>query len=182
MHLSLFEGEIDDKRWPRARKERLTQKFFIRADETKCLLNFYGDVLPLLKSYVLIFQSRQPLIYRTHDEEERLLRQLLACFVKQECLQTSAEGLTKLNLHDDDMILPSKLIFIGNAKKQIQSIDSKKMMKLIKCSYIKCCEYLQKILPLKNQLLRAASALDPQLSEHHIQLLLLKQLKTRLLR
>lgn len=55
-------------------------------------LHFYSAVLPMLKQYVLLFQSKDPKIHKLHDEQERLIREFLSCFIKPEDLIDNKGG------------------------------------------------------------------------------------------
>lgn len=52
-------------------------------------LHFYAAVLPMLKHYVLLFQSKDPKVHKLHDEQEKLVREFLSCFIKPEELINS---------------------------------------------------------------------------------------------
>lgn len=38
----------------------------------------------MLKHYVLLFQSKEPKVHKLHDEQEKLVREFLSCFIKPE--------------------------------------------------------------------------------------------------
>ena len=73
------------------RKERIFDKVLFQEKKTLLVLNFYNTVLPLLKSYVCLFQSSEPLIHKLNDKQE-LLRQFLSNFVDPERSRWSEIG------------------------------------------------------------------------------------------
>jgi hypothetical protein len=58
-------------------------------------------VLPLLKDFVELFQSHEPLVHKLHDKMEELSRAFLACFVKSEKLE-GVFGKKLKNFHIND--------------------------------------------------------------------------------
>ena len=64
------------------RKERIFDKVLFQEKKTLLVLNFYKAVLPLLKSYMCLFQSSEPLVHMLNDKQE-LLRQFLSNFVRK---------------------------------------------------------------------------------------------------
>ena len=65
------------------RKERIFNKVLFQEKKTLLVLNFYKAVLPLLKSYVSLFQSSEPLIHKLNDKQEEL-RQFMSNFIYRE--------------------------------------------------------------------------------------------------
>ncbi|GBN78213.1 hypothetical protein AVEN_45094-1, partial [Araneus ventricosus] len=70
-----------------SRKERIVQKLFKERMRTQLVLHFYTAVLPLLKKYVCLFQTKEPLIHKLYDEQEQLFLDFLSCFLKHEVLK-----------------------------------------------------------------------------------------------
>ena len=69
-----------------ARKKRIFEKVLYQAPKSLAILHLYKATLPLLKSYVCLFQSKTPLIHKAHDEQEKLFKNFLACYLKSEYL------------------------------------------------------------------------------------------------
>ena len=92
------------------RKERILYKVLFQEKKTLLVLNFYNTVLPLLKSYVCLFQPSEPLIHKLNDKQE-LLRQFLSNFVYLE----KTLGGAKLATHElsKDMGQFMKRMFCG---------------------------------------------------------------------
>ena len=83
----------------KARKQRLVEKVVIKITYTKQVLNLYAAVLPLLKKYIMFFQTKQTLVHKLHQNQEQMFLDFLGCFVKQEHLfHRSTRQLTSLDL------------------------------------------------------------------------------------
>lgn len=165
----------------RSRKERIIDKIFYREVEMKLVLNFYVAIFPLLKEYVLLFQSQRPLIHRLHERQEKLLRNFLSCFMQPNFVKRPLNQLITLSLNEENM-LSQHNIHVGNASKILQRLSIndilvKRFYQRVKDAFVQCATYLQKKLPLDNPLLRAAASLDPAL-QHDLRLPLMKQLKS----
>ena len=67
------------------RKDRIIRSLFIQSKQTLLYINFYCDILPWLKRFVLLFQTRKPMIHVLHNFS--LNKKFLGCFIKPECNQ-----------------------------------------------------------------------------------------------
>ncbi|ELT91321.1 hypothetical protein CAPTEDRAFT_211394 [Capitella teleta] len=56
------------------RKARICKALFMQKNATLLTLHFYASFLPLLKNYVLLFQSRESLIHKLYDNEVQLTK------------------------------------------------------------------------------------------------------------
>lgn len=102
------------------RKLRLVDKLFYQRDKTLLTMNMYLSFLSMFKSFVLMFERKEPMVHRLHDEQTDLFRHFLACFMRQEKLHDiSASKLQKIKVDDPSMHLPSKDVFIGDAAERI---------------------------------------------------------------
>ena len=54
------------------RKARICEKVIVKAVTTSLQLNLYAAVLPILKSYVVLFQTSSPMVHKLADEQEKL--------------------------------------------------------------------------------------------------------------
>ena len=72
------------------RKDRITEKLFYCRRKTLMTVHFYVAALPLLKKYVCLFQTKEPLIHKVYDEQKQLFLDFLSCFIKQELLQVKS--------------------------------------------------------------------------------------------
>ena len=63
------------------------------------ILNLCTSVLALLKQYVCLFELKEPVIRKLHDEQMQLFKNVLVLFIQPEKLSSaSARDLTTLNL------------------------------------------------------------------------------------
>ena len=136
--------------------------------------------MPVVKNYVITFQSKEPMIYQLHDRVEELFRKFLSNYVKQEKLATKLE---KLDLSEDNgQFLKMTEMFIGKPAedlvKKAHKEDStvNEFFGMVRNAYLVTGQYLQHKLPLQNQLLKAVSALDPAAFGHHVGLAAVKTL------
>jgi hypothetical protein len=173
------------------RKVRLTQRVFYEEKKTLLTLNCYVSVLPMLKEYVVLFQTKAPLVHKLHDRHEGVFRDFLACYVKPEVLVNKDGNLTgpqmkRLNLKSDGTERPSNSMFlsqpfVGPKAKDIMTETGRKDSVIVKFQervsqgYKDCGSYLQMKLPLDSTTLRSLSCLDPAARGHHLTLKLLKE-------
>jgi len=153
----------------RSRKDRIVERLFERHTKTELIINVYVSVLPMLKAYVVLFESKEPMIHSLMEKQELLMSKFLACIVKPDAvLNKSGKQMMKLDLSDTSTVfLSERDMFVGAANRKIvRSLSSKdanveKFRASAATGYILCARYLLQKLPLDNGLLRAASAIDP---------------------
>lgn len=156
------------------RKKRIYQKLFYYRQKTCLIANFYIAALPLLKKYILLFQTKEPLIHKVYDEQKQLFLDFLSCFMAQEHLQIkSAKGLLDIDILNDELHLPHQKIFIGARTQDViaKSLNKQTVEDFLasaKKAYVQCAIHLQKRLPFNNQFLKCASAIDPTARGHQI--------------
>lgn len=164
------------------RKERITEKLFHFRRKTLMILHFYIAALPLLKKYVCLFQSKEPLIHKVYDEQKQLFLDFLSCFMKQELLHIrSTKDLLDIDILNESSHLNLNQIFIGAGT---QSVISKgpndeikeEFLAKAKSAYVQCANYLQKKLPLSNPVLKCISSIDPTARGHEVTLQRLQKL------
>lgn len=163
----------------RQRKDRIISKVLYEETKTLLILNFYLGVLPVLKNYVMVFQSKAPLIHQLHDRQLDIFTQFLALFVKAEHLVgKSPRELKELKLPSEEekssVILGSKDMFIGGETQKIiddchaEDITVKEFREHLRSAYLTCGSYMQKKLPLDSPTLKALSCIDPCARGHSI--------------
>ncbi|XP_052282792.1 uncharacterized protein LOC127879778 [Dreissena polymorpha] len=170
------------------RKKEIVEKVMFQERKTLLILYFYASVLPLMKRYVVLFQSKEPLVHRLNDEQVDVFREFLSCFVKQEhIVNKNGKQLKNMDLSEDTgLYLSADDMFVGSKAKQIMKGETKKdsvsenFKKLAITSYMATGVYLQQKLPLDNPVLRRLSALDPLAHGHSATLKALKQLPSLL--
>lgn len=136
-------------------------------------MNMYLAVLPMFKSFVLIFEQSELMCHRLHDEQTSLFRDFLACFVKQQHISgLSARQLKELDVSNVNLHHSTSTVFVGNAVEQLIAQSNKHsalagdFRKEMKAAYVSAALYIQKKLPLNNTLLRCLSAIDPKAQGH----------------
>ena len=124
----------------------------------------------MLKSYVLLFQGKDPLIHKLHDNQMSVAKKLCACFIKPQHLSDSPQTLESLDLDNVDYHLPLESCYIGkqtstilNACSQSQRRDF--LIKVNKC-YRQAAKHILRTFPLTNPLLQQLSAIDPAVPNH----------------
>ena len=80
----------------RKRKSSITEKLFHTRKETCLQLSLYSSALVYLKQYVMLFQQAEPAIHKLHDNQVRVIREFLACFIKPEIL-SQCNSISKLS-------------------------------------------------------------------------------------
>ncbi|XP_060789431.1 uncharacterized protein LOC132894118 isoform X2 [Neoarius graeffei] len=167
----------------RKRKQRIVEKIFYQREWTLGLLNMYVSVLPMFKSFVLIFEQNEPMCHRLHDKQTSLFRDFLACFIKQEHLtNASARRLKELDVCNSQLHHSSNMYVGSTVDEMLQKSDkhsnlSKKFLQRMKDAYMTAAGYMQKKLPLNNALLKCLSAIDPKAQGHSLTAEHLKKLK-----
>ena len=146
------------------RKERIIHKLFYKAQNTKLIMNVYISVLPLLKSYTVLFQSKEPLVHKLHETQKKLVRDFLSCFLKPEAFTDTP--VTQLKVDEKCNHLPLKMVFLGRSTEATLKSLSKEEGKLFRVkvldAYIDCASVLLSKMPLRNRCLRLLSAIDPE--------------------
>ena len=162
------------------RKKRCIIRLFTQRKRTILYSNFFSSVMPLLKNYVLLFQSSTPLIHILHDKQEQLLKEFLSCFVKPELIQSlSSKKLKKFEITQEKLL---KSPFTGSKAKAI--IESarrddntvREFMTAVNEAYFECGKYLIEKMPVGNRALMHLSALDPKAQGSEGTLVYLKRL------
>ena len=84
--------------------------------KTRLVLNFYATVWPLLKEYVMLIQSKEPMAHLLNDKQEELFKQFLTCYVKQEkIVEKTGKQLKSINVSTDEgQFLWTNDMFVGD--------------------------------------------------------------------
>lgn len=155
----------------RLRKERIVERVFTQGIKTSLILNFYASALPMLKEYVCLFQTQEPMIHKLHDAQIETTRKFLASFVKAEKLvDLSAKQLVSLDVGSVENNLDLSQLFIGKKTRDLLKSYNQKNEFLMNASraYRHCARHLLKTLPLTNKLIVSLSALDPEAPCHSL--------------
>lgn len=131
-------------------------------------MHYYAAVLPILKKYVCLFQTKEPRIHRQNDQQIQVFSDFLACFVKpQIIMDKSARQLKELDLGNTELLLKKKDMFYGHVVDTMAQGIRRDYTVLCEFTdnvvkaYAACGKYMQFKLPLNNPVLKAISAIDP---------------------
>jgi len=129
------------------------------------ILHLYVSVLPLLKRYTVMFQTKEPMLHRATDEQLRLMKEFVMCFIQPNALMNkSVKQIVQLDLSAPSNCLPDKDMFVGpGVKKLCESADIVVLsfIKTARKTFMACGSYLQLKMPVTNKILRHVSAHDP---------------------
>ena len=100
------------------RKAVVSGKLFKNRRYTILMISLYISVIPILKSYVMLYERKEPLVHTLHEEHSKLLEQFLACFIKPEILiNKSVKELLELDVTKNNMKTAD--MFIGSTPRGI---------------------------------------------------------------
>lgn len=149
------------------RKSRICSTLFEENTYLHLVLSFYTSALPLLKAYVCLFESLEPLVHLLYEKQQDLLLNFLACFITPECLlQVKKDGLGKTKIKDVELLQHTDM-FMGNKAKKLvskypNSTVSKTFLQQVETAYVSCATVLKDKMPISNPVLKAIAFLDPQ--------------------
>ena len=82
--------------------------------------NLFMSVLPLVKSFILTFEQKEPLIHRLHRSLVQTFHALLGCFMKFEVIYNTPYN--KLNLIDvASNVRKWKTLYVGDENEKLVS-------------------------------------------------------------
>ena len=79
---SVLYQKVTDGNWKSKKREQFVS--YSTNATTHLQLYFYISALPLFKSFVLVFEQKEPMVHRFHDELKETLISFLAYFLKTE--------------------------------------------------------------------------------------------------
>ena len=157
------------------RKQRIFEKLFHTDTTTKLYLGFYQEVLPILKDYVMTFQTADVMVHQLHDHKLEMFKKFLACFVKAEYVANkSGNALKNLVLDQDDgQFMSIDDMFVGGKVSKLRKEFSKDdtvvsnfLNRALSAAYLDCAKHMQKTLPLDSEVLKSLSCIDPIVRNH----------------
>ena len=83
-------------------------------------MNFYADVLPLLKEFTLFFQGMAPRVHLLHDSQVKVSKNFLALFVKPEFIPATSAELVSFKI-TDDVLSKRRDMYMGDAARKVSS-------------------------------------------------------------
>lgn len=155
-----------------ARKKRIVHKLFHLYQLTILYIELYVAVLPSFKSFVLIFEQKEPLVHKLHDEVTDLFRTFLARFIKLENLvDMNAHQLANLKINENITCKLSQLVIGTRTEEIVKDMKPdavKTFLQLVRDAYTEVGKYMQQKLPLTNRALRILSSIDPKARGHSV--------------
>ena len=156
-----------------ARKRNIIEHLFLSRKKTLFELHLFQAILPLLKSYILKFESKEPMIHKLHGNHIKLLKKFFSCFLKPEHAPSTSSDLVQLEI-TDSIIMSFNLFFIGAKTASILSewrhTLTTELVAKVKEAFVSCGKYLQKKMPVDNVILKSASSVDPLAKGHSLSL------------
>ena len=112
-------AEEFSKKTPKCYKKRKSSKnkiiktLLYSSKRVSLLTSIYQTVLPLFKSFVMLFQEEKPLIHKIYFEKVSIIKNFLSYFVKPDVLVACETGkqLKKCNLSPNSL-LPKNLLLV----------------------------------------------------------------------
>ena len=162
------------------RLKGIVQKVFYTGSKTKVLLHVYVSVLPLLKKYVMMFESVKPMVHLLNDKQTELLQNFMCCFIRSEKLNgITPRTLIGLQVDDKKIHLPDDTMFLVKyIQRNLSAEFALEVIGKLKKAYIMCAKCLQRKMPVNNVLLRSISAIDPRCRGHALTLRYMLKLPT----
>ena len=168
-------------------KERVVEKLLFSRKKTEIQLNFYVTILPLIKSFVLVFEQKEPMMHRIHDELTSVVRYFFACFLKIQILaDISSKMLSPLDVTKAENQLPINQWHIRTDARQIlrklpaDHPVKTEFYKAMKQALELASPYIQSKFPLNNNVLKTLTSINPACHGTTIGASIRKRLKTYL--
>ena len=156
----------------KARKVRIYEKLILKKEKTQLIAHFYNSILPMFKSFVVIFEQRSPQVHRIDSEISELTCDFFSCFAKHKSLKESTGSkFKKLNTKIQST---KTYLYIGSSAEKIarklrkEKKDDivREFQSSVKKSFMNTAIYMQQKFPLTNKLLISLSGLDPTAMGH----------------
>ena len=152
----------------KARKIKIIKTLLYSSKRVSLLTSIYQTILPLFKSFVMLFQQEKPLIHKIYFEVS-IIKNFLSYFVKPDVLVACKTGkqLKRCSLSPNSL-LPKNLLVVGNLAKKLVTKGAvnddvtNKFLNETFAAYQSCGEYIQKNLLLENEALKKFSVIDPK--------------------
>ena len=139
------------------------------------------------KSFVLVFEQKEPMVHRIHDELTSAVRHFFACFVKIQILaDISSKRLSQLDVTKAENQLPINQWHVGTDARQILrklAADhpvKTEFYKAMKQAFVLPSPYIPSKFPLNNNVLKTLTSINPACHGTTIGTTIMKRLKTYL--
>ena len=154
-------------------KSRIYEKVIFQKHETLLIANFYEAVLPMFKSFILVFEQKTPQVHKLHLKLSEVTRDFFTYILKCESIKGLAGSkLKKVNIKNELRI--TKDFFVGASNEKLtrklrheNKADIVKEFQVCdKKAFINTAIYMQEKFPLTNKFLMCLSGLDPTAIGH----------------
>ena len=167
----------------KAKKARIFVKVIFKREKTHLIADFYNSVLPMFKSFVLIFEQKTPQVHRIHLQIYELTRDFLSYFVNHESIKRlTGSKLKQLPIKNEmrkteDFYIGSSTEKVAHKLRREKKDDIVKEFQVcVKKSFLETAIYMQQKFPLSNKLLMSLTGLDPDVMGHSSAYVCLKRL------
>ena len=139
----------------------------MKKEKRQLIAPFYNGILPILKSFNLIFEQKSLQVHRMHSEISELTRDFFSCLANHRSLTgLTGSKLKKLNIKNESR--KTKDFYIGSSAEKIACKLHKEkkggMVRQFQSSVKKLSMstaiYMQQKFPLRNKLLISLSELE----------------------
>lgn len=149
----------------RERKKRIVVKLFDERKTTELHLSFYTHILPLIKSFVLVLELKEPLVHRVFDDLKECTKTFFCSFIKIEYVrELTAKELVHLDVTDTKIHKSFRNWNIGSKCRKMYkklSPDEQSVFKAaVSTAFTTAAAYMQKKFPINNEALKLLSSLD----------------------
>ena len=164
----------------KARKARIFEKVIFKREKTHLIAHFYNSVLPMFKSFVLIFEQETPQVHRIHLQISELTCDFLSCFVKHESVKRLTGSKLKQLPVKRELRKTKDFDIVSSTEKVACKLHREKKVKefqvCVKKLFLETAIYMQQKCPLSNKLLMSLTGLDPDVMGHSSAYVCLKRL------
>ncbi|XP_062386970.1 unconventional myosin-XV [Sardina pilchardus] len=134
------------------------------------MIDLYRGILPSFQVFLKRLQHEKPMLHVLHVEMVMLVRDVLSKFMKPEAIPLDVKGLLKLDIQNQDLQYPNKLLSVGkfshfavNKARVEKKPWVQELYTSLRGGYTKAAAFLLKNLPLSNIIISSLSALSPSL-------------------
>ena len=155
----------------------------MKKEKTQLTAHFYNSILPVSKSFVLVFEQKSLQVHRKHAEISKFTCNFFSCFAKHKSLKgLTGFKLKMLNIKNESRKI--KDFYIGSSAEKIahklckekKDDIGREFQSSVKKLFTNMAIYMQQKFPLTNKLLISLIGLDPAAMAYSMTYHCLKQL------
>ena len=173
------------------RKDRIVLNLINNTERTLIVVQLYRGMTEEVKPYTKKFQSFKPQAYELHSDLQELIRTFMANFIIPVKIPLkSSSKLAHLNVKDQGIQVQDKLLGTGKYCADLICVLEKntprhgkwlkKLYTSLREGYESAANYMQKNMPLKNDILKNLTYLDPYMQRTTNTATALKELADKL--